>query len=173
MQTPAGGRIFDHNRVTNLTGAYALTPDNDWQIQADASCPAAAPHGIQTLVFAQGWQSSGYGSMVQSGKLDINYDIYRIPSGLNCTTDGVIAFAVTAFVRYLPGGQELSEAINGPFDPTTEMLQSIPLEFDIPADATQAQLWFLDSSECNGDQYDSQYGANYVYPVYTEQQPEE
>ncbi len=108
---------------------------------------------------------------MQSGKLDINYDIYRIPSGLNCTTDGVTAFAVTAFVRYLPSGQQFQEAINGPFDPTTEKLTSIPLEFDVPADATSAQLWFLDSSECNGDEWDSNYGSNYDYPVYTEQQP--
>ncbi len=165
VRTLAGGRAFDHNRVVDPLGAYVLSANDDWAIQADASCPAAAPHGIRTIVFSQGWQQSGYGSLVDSGKLDLNYDIYRIPSGLGCTHDGEPTFAVTAFAQFQPGGATLSERIDGPFDNSAEKYQSLPLEFDVPAGATQVSLWFLDSSECNGDQWDSQYGANYVYAV--------
>jgi hypothetical protein len=167
VRTVAGGRAFDHNRIADLMGSYSLTGLNAWNIPADSSCPAAAPHGIQTLVFAVDWSNSGYGSLVQNGKLDINYDIYRIPSGLGCTTDGVSAFAVTAYAQLQPSGTILSERIDGPLDTTAmpEAYQSLPLEFDIPADATGVALWFLDSSECNGDDWDSQYGSNYVYSV--------
>ncbi len=167
VRTVAGGRAFDHNRIADTLGSYVLTGENDWSVPADSSCPAAAPHGIMTLVFAQGWEDSGYGSLLQNGKLDINYDIYRIPSGLGCTTDGVSAFAVTAFVQLQPSGTTLSERIDGPLDATGKY-QSLPLEFDIPSDATQVALWFLDSSECRGDEWDSQYGSNYVYPVSTD-----
>ncbi len=169
VRTPAGGRVFDHNRVADLSAAYLLTPENNWQIQQDASCAAAPPHGIRTLVFATGWQNSGYGALVQSGKLDINYDIERIPSGLYCTHDGVPTYAVTAYVQFEPSGALLSERIDGPLNLATGQIASVPLEFDVPTHATSAALWFLDSSECNGDQWDSNYGTNYTYPVAAEQ----
>lgn len=35
------------------------------------------------------------------------------------------------------------------------------LEFDVPANATSAALWFLDSSDCAGNHWDQ----NYRYPV--------
>ena len=164
VRTLNGGRVFDHNRVLDALGSYTLSPDNDWQVQQDMSCPGSPPHGIETLVFAQSWQNSGYGNLVESGKLDLNYDVYRIPSGLGCTHDGVPTVAVTAFAQFQPGGAILSERIDGPPD-SSGKVTSIPLEYDVPGNATQVSLWFLDSSECNGDQWDSRYGANYVYSV--------
>jgi hypothetical protein len=164
VRTLAGGRIFDHNRVVDSLGSYTLSPDDNWQIQQDSSCPGAPPRGIRTLVFAEGWQNSGYGNLVQSGKLDLDYDIYRIPSGLGCTHDGVPTVAVTAFAQFQPGSQLLQERIDGPLGAGGKFT-SIPLEFDVPANATQVALWFLDGSECNGDEWDSAWGANYVYSV--------
>jgi hypothetical protein len=125
---------------------------------------AATPRDKLMLAFVEPWADSETGALVQNGKLDISYDIYRIPSGLGCTTDGVPAVAVTAYLQLQPGGTLLSERIDGPMD-TTGKYQSLPLEFDIPAGATQAALWFLDSSECRGDEWDSKFGSNYVYAV--------
>jgi hypothetical protein len=164
VRTGAGGRAFDHNRVPDPLGAYTLSPDDNWTIQDDGSCAGAPPRGIETLVFAQGWQSSGSGRLVENGKLDISYDIYRIPSGLGCSTDGVEAFAVTAYMQVQPGGAITQERIDGPID-ASGRFQSLPLELDVPSDATQVSLWFLDSSECRGNEWDSRYGANYVYAV--------
>ncbi len=164
VRTVAGGRGFDHNAIPDPLGSYSLSPDDNWQVTVNGTCLAAAPHGVRTEVYAQGWQDSGYGNWVQNGKLDINYDIYRIPSGLGCSHDGVPTFAVTAFAQFQPGGATLHERIDGPLG-SDGKYQSLPLEFDIPGGATQVSLWFLDSSECNGDEWDSRYGANYVYSV--------
>ena len=113
LATTGGGRIFDHNRVSDPAGAYALSIDDGWQLQDDhTTCQGAAPHGIRTLVFPQGWQNSGYGNFVQNGKLDIQYDIYRFPNDIGCTEDGVKAFDVMAFVEWQPSGAQISERID-------------------------------------------------------------
>jgi hypothetical protein len=166
LATTGGGRIFDHNRVPDPGASYVLSIDNGWSLQDDhVTCQGAAPHGIQTLVFPQGWQNSGYGTFVQSGKLDIQYDIYRFPNDIGCTEDGVKAFDVLAFVQWQPSGAQISERIDGASDPTTNRYASWPLEFDVPADATSASVWFRYSSDCHGNDYDSNFGANYAYGV--------
>ncbi len=160
----SGGRFFDHNRVASPLGSYVLDTQNDWTISDDAAaCPGTTPAGRLTATFATGWQSSSTGSLVGGGKLDVAYDIYRMPQTLGCTTDGVDAFATVGFVQFQPGGQTLSEIVNGPLDSTTNQLESLPLEFDVPSGTTSAALWFQTSSDCGQDGWDSDYGQNYVF----------
>jgi hypothetical protein len=158
------GRLFDHNRVADPMGNYVLDMNNNWTIGDDASaCPGTTPAGRLTANFATGWQNSSSGSLVGGGKLDVNYDIYRMAQTLSCTTDGVPAFATLGYVRFQPSGQTLMEIVNGPFDSTKNQYDSIPLEFDVPPGTTSAALWFYTSSDCNAPGWDSDYGQNYVF----------
>jgi hypothetical protein len=160
----SGGRLFDHNRVANPVGSYALDAQNNWTISDDAAaCPGTAPAGRLTATFATGWQDSSVGSLAGGGKLDVAYDIYRMPQTLGCSTDGVYAFATVGYVQFQPGGEVLSELASGPFDSTTNTFASLPLEFDVPPGTTSAALWFHTSSDCGGEGWDSDYGRNYVF----------
>jgi len=165
VRTVAGGRIFDHNRVADPLGSYELVPQNNWTVGDDASaCPGPVPASRLTATFATGWQNTSAGTLAGGGKLDVAYDIYRMPQTLGCTTDGVAAFATNAFVQFEPGGQIVTEPVAGPLDPTTNRYASLPLEFDVPAGASSAALWFDTSSDCTGGtQWDSDYGRNYVF----------
>jgi hypothetical protein len=165
IQTVGGARLFDHNRVPDPLGSYALTAQNNWTISDDASaCAGPTPAATLTATFATGWQSSSTGTLAGGGKLDVAYDIYRMPQTLTCTTDGVAAFSTNGFVQFQPGGEVLSELASGPFDSTTNQYDSLPLEFDVPAGTTSAALWFETSSDCTGAlQWDSDYGQNYVF----------
>jgi hypothetical protein len=158
------GRVFDHNRVADPLGSYALTPLDNWTINDDASaCPGATPAGTLALTFATGWANSSAGSLVGSGKLDVSYDVYRMPSVLTCTTDGVDAFAISGYVQFHPSGTVLTEVATGPLDATTDKIVSLPLEFDVPAGTTSASLWFEGGSDCAGPVWDSDFGQNYNY----------
>ncbi len=67
-------------------------------------------------------------------------------------------------MQFQPGGQVLSELLSGPYDSTTSQYESIPLEFDVPQGTTTAALWFTTSSDCtDANQWDSDYGRNYVF----------
>jgi len=147
----SSARLFDHNRVADPLGAYQLDGLDNWTINDDASaCPGTAPAGTLTVTFPTGWNNTSTGALAANGKLDVNYDIYRMPSTISCTTDGVNAFATWGYVRFQPGGQVLGEPANGPFDSTTNQVDSLPLEFDVPPGTSSAALWFETSSDCNG-----------------------
>ena len=167
IQTVGGARLFDHNRVADPLGSYALTQQNNWTISDDASaCPGPTPSSRLTTTFATGWQNTSTGALAGGGKLDVAYDIYRMPQTLGCTTDGVDAFATTGYVQFQPSGAVLSELLSEPFDSTTDEVESIPLEFDVPAGTTSAALWFMTSSDCtDANQWDSDFGQNYVFSV--------
>jgi hypothetical protein len=165
LQTVGGGRLFDHNRVPDPLGNYALTAQNNWTITDDASaCAGPTPTATLTATFAEGWQNTSTGALAGGGKLDVAYDIYRMPETLSCTTDGVGAFSTNGFVQFEPGGAVLMEVASGPFDSTTNRYASIPLEFDVPPGATSAALWFMTSSDCTGaPDWDSDFGQNFVF----------
>lgn len=159
------GRLFDHNRVSDPMGNYVLDANDNWTIGDDPSvCPGTTPAGRLTANFATGWQNSSSGTLVGGGKLDVNYDIYRMPQTVSCTMDGFGAFSTNGYVQFQPSGQIQMEVASGPLDATTNKFDSIPLEFDVPPGTTSAALWFMTSSECtDADQYDSDYGRNYVF----------
>ncbi len=165
LRTVGGARVFDHNRVADPLGNYVLDAQNDWTIGDDASaCPGQTPSATLAATFATGWQNTSSGTLEGAGKLDVAYDVYRMPQTLSCTTDGVDAFATIGSVQFQPSGQVLTEVATGPRDPATGTVASLPLEFDVPPGTTSAALWFMTSSDCNGGPYwDSDYGRNYVF----------
>jgi len=165
LATVGGARLFDHNRVPDPLGNYVLDPLNNWTIADDAStCPGQTPASTLTTTLATGWQNTSTGTLAGGGKLDVAYDVYRMPQTLSCTTDGVDAFATIGSVQFEPSGQVLTEVATGPRDSSTGTVASLPLEFDVPAGTTSAALWFMTSSDCNGGPYwDSNYGRNYVF----------
>ncbi len=164
ITTVAGARLFDHNRIPDSMGNYTLTADDNWTINDDSTCAGATPSSTLTATFATGWNDATFGSLTANGKLDVSYDIYRMPATTTCTTDGVYAFATMGHVQFEPGGEILTERINGPFDSTTGTLDSLPLEFDVPPGTTSAALWFETSSDCTGGtQWDSNFGQNFTY----------
>jgi hypothetical protein len=103
------------------------------------------------------------GALAAGGKIDVSYDLQRLPQTLSCTADGVPAFATLGYVQFEPSGAILEERVNGPYNTTSNGYASLPLEFDVPAGTTSASLWFVSSSDCGGPYWDSNFGRNYVF----------
>lgn len=167
----AGGALYDHNVNASGSANYVLNPANSWNIQTSA-CAAGTPTATATYVFGGPEQpGSGVtntppsvsGSLQQGGKIDLSYQWNRVPTNVvNCSQDGENAYALVASVQFSPSGQTLQEVVaGGPYS----ALVAYPAEFDVPADATSAAIWFEGSNDCGTTVYDSNGGSNFVFSV--------
>lgn len=133
--------------VFGLTGCgLGPTSSSDPSSQQSATQASTAAGSTQAphaqLVFLPGWVNTQRGAVVRGGHVDVTYSASRMSS---CPSPTIIQNA-----RFSPGGQTFSsdEAFG----------------FDVPNDATSVELWFhAVSPGC--DQWDSNYGANWRFPV--------
>ncbi len=97
---------------------------------------------VAQLSFQVGWTSIQRGALVRGGHVDVSYDRTRMANCADAT--------ITSYARFSPGGEQASsdEAFG----------------FDVPGDADSVALWFhAVSPTC--DQWDSDYGRNWSFPV--------
>lgn len=120
-----------------------------------------------TLNFYTDWRQSQTGLIRQGELLTINYDPQRLPA---CRTyhDGMPAWDLWATVRFSPSGETTTGNLvqhvgpQGVFNPP----RPIPLAVRVPADATDAEMWFQNTSmtsQCSA--FDSKFGDNYRFFV--------
>lgn len=101
---------------------------------------SASPHA--TVAFLPGWNQVERGAIVRGGHVDVQYDASRLSQ---CAAPTVLSFA-----RFLPGGETFSS--------------DEAFSFDVPDDASSVEFWFhAVAPGC--EQWDSNYGANWVFPV--------
>ncbi len=164
LQTPAGGRVFDHNRLADPAASYEVGPAGSWTVQPGGSvCPEPQPRGQAELDFPASWQNAQHGALVDSGKLTIAYDPNRLPQCLGSNYNGFPTWSTIAFVQF-DGAAPLQYPV--PTYQTGAAWASWPIEIDVPAGASDLAVWFLQTGEdCAGPFWDSNYGRNYVYPV--------
>ncbi|HWE27225.1 MAG TPA: DUF6209 family protein, partial [Polyangia bacterium] len=100
-----------------------------------------------------GWLEQQRGALVAGDAVTVDYTINRLGG---CRADG---FTLDGFAQFQPSGQVVSgSVVDG-----SGAAQSWTLA--IPADATSVAFWFHngDGSGCEG--WDSNYGANWGFPV--------
>ncbi|HUB06425.1 MAG TPA: DUF6209 family protein [Myxococcales bacterium] len=171
LQTPAGGRVFDHNALADPSANYEVGPNENWTVQPpDAPiCPGPQPQGHAELDFPVSWQNAQQGALVESGKLDIVYDPNRLPLCLGSNYNGFPTWATIAFVQFdqAPPLQYVLPAYQDGASWT-----AWPIETDIPAGAQRVALWYMQTGdECVGPSWDSNYGQNFVYPIAAQPPP--
>jgi hypothetical protein len=121
-----------------LAGACSQSPADG----ETGAAIAAATRSEAQLEFDVGWIQLQRGAIVRGGHVDVTYASPRLSK---CPAPTLFSYA-----RFLPGGQLFSsdEAFG----------------FDVPADANSVQLWFhAVAPGC--DEWDSNYGANWSFPV--------
>ncbi len=183
LELPGGLRLFDHNRNPGDFDNYILNASNGFKVEAElASCTdghaasgaAVSELGLEglplgVLRFDAGWQVTQEGPMVEGGRLRVHYALERLPE-CRGTHNGYPAWDTRAFVRFMPGGEvydgSLRAFVSDMGRPTTAYT-AVAADFVIPLGAQQAELWFwnqsMGGSACQ--QWDSQFGENYVFPV--------
>ena len=161
----SGARLFDHNHIADPLGSYALDPNAALSQQEDATvCAGAWPQGQATATFQAGWTDALSGALVDQGKLTIAYDLAREPQCEQSTYNGLPAWNTQAYVRFEPSGALAQKSVVGSQDAQGHWSSEL-FTVDVPAGATRAEVWFHTSGAHCVEGWDSNYGANWTFPV--------
>jgi len=162
LQSSDGRRIFDHNSQSDLSETYTLGSANIWKTSTEPTLCERAGRGSATLRFLGDWSSEHRGEVHPGQSLLVEYDLSRLPNCQGSSYNGLPAWQTEAFVRFFPNGEEYSSALSS-FQSGTML--SLPARFEVPEDATRAQLWFRTRGRgCEGG-WDSNFGRDYVIDI--------
>jgi hypothetical protein len=111
-----------------------------------------------TVAFGADWSESVTGAIRAGHGLTIRYDPARLPQCRE-TDNGAAAWRIDVLYRF-DGGPQQSRALT---DGTGAVL---PATIDIAAGGRRVELWFRVTGQRSGcTAYDSDYGANYAFPI--------
>lgn len=166
LEAPTGGRLWDHNRIPGALDNYVLDASNGWAIRSDAAVctPRAARSEIE---FLAGWTQAQHGALVAGGALSVRYDPARL-TACRSTHNGYAGFGIQGKVRFSPGGEVLDLgrlSFSGPMGQPTLTPTWMPFEVSIPARATAAEMWFVNTDVSGCQAYDSNFGSNHRFEV--------
>lgn len=183
LETTAGGRVFDHNRVVDPFGNYALTSDNGWAIDDDpAVCapvtPAKTP--IYELSYPTFSEHLRDGPVRAGGELEIRYDSRRLRATQACMGSQGPASAMTIRMGWRVNGdasttktqdlEQIVESSVGCQTPPCVTVSPRDTMIELPKSATSLQMWFycvpgFSQGAQSNWKYDSNFGKNYELPV--------
>jgi hypothetical protein len=134
--------------------AAALTP----------TAPAAAVAGAATtpvIHFTPDWTTTVEGVIAADAPVQVDYDLSRLP---NCRAQYAGGDAWSIAVEYrVDGGPVLRQ-------PVTQLNSNrrnvkVPATLPLAAGTHELELWFVSGDRAGCREYDSQYGANYRFPI--------
>jgi len=164
VRTAAGDRLFDHNRNAGDFDNYLLDRGNGWSVADDgAACVPADEQPFSAVSFGSDWVQTQHGAITPGGTLVVEYDIMRLTECFGDSYMGSATWNTWAYGRFEPSGETFSGSVLDCDDAACSGPQSLPLEVDVPADATAVELWFNSAGRACGSHWDSNYGANYRF----------
>ncbi|MBM3381326.1 MAG: hypothetical protein FJY29_02685 [Betaproteobacteria bacterium] len=162
LQSSDGRRIFDHNDHGEDVDTYALNTQNAWTAKTKNTTCQTAGRGSATLRFLGDWSTDVRGDLHPGQAMVVEYDLSRLPQCHGSSYNGLPAWQTEAYVRFFPSGEEFSAVLS---TPQGGSMGPQPARFDIPENATRAQLWFKSRGRsCEGG-YDSRFGKNYEFSI--------
>jgi len=124
-----------------------------------------APH----ITFTGTWQQLPFGNLVPGSTVQIAYDPARLPFERS-NYNGAPTWSITAFYRFSPNGPIASRQLDTPTGQVVSRFSDDPVEatmmttsIDIPADADELILWFMNTGQSGFEYWDSDYGLNYIF----------
>ncbi|MBK7860156.1 MAG: hypothetical protein IPJ65_16385 [Archangiaceae bacterium] len=168
LKSSDGSRLFDHNRVVDDFGTYALVVNNQWSIAEDAEVCRPAGQAHADLDFRGDWSEVQHGPLLAGGTATLTYAITRLPQ-CRGSSGGRATWDITATVRFSPGGQQVEQSVrtfdapNGVIDLSSA--RPLPFNFTVPPGAQSAEVWFVNTGLSCPPTWDSNDSANYRFPV--------
>ncbi len=164
VRTASGDRLFDHNRNPGDFDNYLLASDNGWAVQDDsAACVPAVEQPWGALEFRRDYEEIQHGAIVPGGVMVVEYDPMRMTECIGDTYMGQATWNTWAYGRFEPSGETFAGSVVDCGDEACMAPSALPLEVDVPADATGVELWFNTAGRSCGSHWDSNYGANYRF----------
>ncbi len=166
LVAPNGDRLFDHNRNPGDFDNYVLDSNNNWVLSdAPAVCPASPPRSV--IAFRGDWSIHRYGALVSGGQVTIHYDPARLPQCISSRTDGSPSWNILGHALFSPSGQTISGPLTTYSVNPDQVTIVVPKTWtlDIPSGTNQVAFWFeVGGAQCE-THWDSNFGANFVFPV--------
>lgn len=170
-----GSRVFDHNRVTDDLGSYALIANNQWAIAEDANACRPAGSSMAVLSFGNGQAPAQHGPLLVGGNGTIDYDSNRL-TACRGSSGGRATWDITARLRFQPQGILVEQSVrtfdapNGTID--LNAVRPLPFNFTIPSGTQWVEVWFVNTglSGCQ-PAYDSNNGQNFWFTVDAQSPP--
>jgi len=170
LRTTDGGRLFDHNRVADSFGTYALTADSGFAVSDDGTtCRASSawPTWRFSFDFAERLDD---GPVIAGGSVRVAYDGRRLRDHQSClgAHGSVQATTLSASWRFdngVEGTAEVERWVSNAGIVTATV--SEPL-VPVPVGARSLEMWFSCVPGFDGApnvRYDSDDGRNYRVPV--------
>ena len=163
---PDGRRLFDHNRNPGDFDNYVLTYENGWSIDDEPGvCGSVEQRSV--LTFSADWTETQHGALVAGGTLVVEYDLARLPQCFGVTVDGVPSWRTIGHAMFQPGGQEVTGQVSEVTEGVDGGLIVVPRdwELEVPDGAEWVELWFETGGEGCDTAWDSDFGANFGFPV--------
>lgn len=159
-RTTTGVRLFDHNRLGGDFDSFHVDASNGFAVaEAPAVCPGEKP--LATLSFRGDYTERQHGAIVAGDRLEIDYELGRLTTCRD-THDGYRFWSLDAYAQFQPSGQTVYGSVVGSNGPT---IYPMPFVTDVPAGTTSVAIWFHNYSPPSCAGWDSNLGANYVFPV--------
>ncbi|MEA2462951.1 MAG: hypothetical protein QOJ98_698 [Acidobacteriota bacterium] len=121
------------------------------------------------LTFTRDWQQIQFGNFVPGRTVSINYDAGRLPEERSYY-NGDPTWNITAFYQFSAGGPVRGNQLETPTGQVVARIADDPAEatfmttsIDIPEDAQELIMWFMNTGQSGRQFWDSDYGANYIF----------
>ncbi len=155
-------RVFDHNRIADAFANYVLNANNAFALADDAGvCAGPTPSHLR---FAADDSVEVDRPLRAGGAVVVDYALERSP---RCRAGyaGRPAWNIQAHARFEPMGLTLEASVLDTGASTSSSWVSRPARFEIPAGATSVAFWFHNTDRGGCNEYDSNFGANYVFAI--------
>src|SRR3954469_461018 len=124
-----------------------------------------APH----ITFTKNWEQLPFGNLVPGSTVVIAYDPNRLPNERS-NYNGAPTWSITAFYRFSQNGPIASQQLEIQTGDVVTRFSDDPVEatmmttsIDIPSDAAELMLWFINSGQSGFQYWDSDNGQNYIF----------
>jgi hypothetical protein len=121
------------------------------------------------ITFTKSWQQLPFGNLVPGRTVHIRYDANRLPEERS-NYNGVPTWTITAFYQFSPAGPVHGNQLEVPSGRVVSRIADDPVEatfmttsIEIPDDAEELIMWFMNSGRSGRQFWDSDYGANYLF----------
>jgi hypothetical protein len=113
---------------------------------------------IPEIFFTNDWHEILRGNLIPGGEFKISYDTIRLPNR-RMIYQGMPSWSILAYIKFKENGKIDYKTL------TVGQEGIVTLLFDIPKDSEEVIIWFVNSDESGGADYDSNYGSNYHFPI--------
>ncbi|AKT41503.1 DUF6209 family protein [Chondromyces crocatus] len=152
-----GGNLELWFQVTDANGCSAWDSDHNWNFHTWVTHDP-------TVTFSADWSETLTGTLQAGSTLMVDYDIGRLPL-CRAYYLNYVAWSVSLNYRF-DGGEIFTAPLTTTWGEwNLQYWRQIPAFINIPPGVSQVEMWFSNTDRKACQEYDSDYGQNYIYQV--------